>query len=179
MPSRLPDGANEQGDDVGPIETSRPDTRKVEGEEPDNRHRASYAPGPPIGSPGPSSPFSRSPHEEGSRVLRVHLRKGRLPPAGHLNLRIEPRQGDFLGHLTREHARLYAIIARYAIIDRSCTEGFDACQVCSKRGQKFPIREIEKSSRKFEHIERDLFDHPDVLIVCLNYYIPRIVRANS
>lgn len=42
-PSRLPDGASEQGDDVEPIETSRPDTRKVEGEEPDNRHRPSYA----------------------------------------------------------------------------------------------------------------------------------------
>lgn len=43
--ARLPDGASEQGDDVEPIETLRPDTKKVEGEEPDNRHRGvvSYA----------------------------------------------------------------------------------------------------------------------------------------
>lgn len=103
-PWRLPDGASEQGDDVEPIETSRPDTRKVEGEEPDNRHRrSSYAPG--IGSERPSALLWPSPDEEGSRVLRVHLRKGAPPTCGPPELADRTVSQTLPGHLTREHAR--------------------------------------------------------------------------
>lgn len=77
-PSRLPDRASEQGDDVEPIETSRPDTRKVEGEEADNRHRGSYATGYRfLAGPPPIWPSSLQTLERKSRSsTRTPAQKG-------------------------------------------------------------------------------------------------------
>lgn len=113
-PSRLPDGASEQGDDVEPIETSRPDTRKVEGEEADNRHRGKLCNR--LSVPGrPSTTLSGPLHtrERKSRSSTAYTcAKGYLPPASHLKLRIEQRPGHFQAHLTRGRARLSEIIGR-------------------------------------------------------------------
>lgn len=120
-PSRLPDGGMRAGkDDVEPIETSRPDTRKVEGEEPDNRHRASHAPGSPI-----VPPVRVLQTRKEVRVLRVHLRDDRLPPAGHLNLPMEPQvPSDFTW--APDRADVSAIIARYVIDKTATCEFFEA-----------------------------------------------------
>lgn len=109
-PSRLPDRASEQGDDVEPIETSRPDTRKVEGEEADNRHRGSYATGYRfLAGPPPIWPSPRA-RKEVAFLYAYTCAKGYLPPASHLKLRIEQRPRHFQAHLTR--GRLPKIIGR-------------------------------------------------------------------